>query len=204
MVHLHSLTVNDFFFFLHWSFTLCASLFLHLSFYMSTFSSLPSSAVHFPQGAVRSEEQVRNRERLRCRWEKITSKKSPGLKTRDERVERRTKTESFTYNVLQKAQHRSSFFCWNKKSCCFFFRLTKHTQKNLLAFVLDPFFLSRDFPFKNQSFTKHRKMQHWTQHKKTGELIRSIFFTLFSCTGVSQKLGKMGMARQYWESWTAM
>lgn len=92
-------------------------------------------------------------------------------KTRDQQVEGRTKKTGFTstlfQNVLRKLEQRGPFFFWIKTWR--FFSSDKHTKK-LLSGPL----LRLDFLFKNQSFTKHRKMQHWTQHKKTAEIFRSI------------------------------
>lgn len=59
-----------------------------------------------------------------------------------------------------------------------------NTRKKLLSGLL----LRLDFPFKNQSFTKHRKMQHWTQHKN----IRSIFSLHFLAALGFPKTGNDG------------
>lgn len=85
-------------------------------------------------------------------------------------------TSMLIHNVLQKLQQRSSFFFWIKK-WRFFLIFWQNTQKKLLAFFSGPL-LWLDFPFKNQSFTKHRKMQHWTQHKKRQKSLDLFFFSL--------------------------
>lgn len=148
------------FLFLHWSFISCVFVYVCVS-----SSSFPT--VHHPFPAM---PRMHSLGAVREAWGTVIKDhlKVQNWIQRDEQVEGRTKTASFTstcfFIAFFKRTSESSLLLLNKKV---FFTLifweNTHFKKKIIWPFSQPPSLTR-LSFKNQSCTKHRKMQHWTQH----------------------------------------
>lgn len=154
------------------------ALIIHLECLSPLFLFLPTcqpalpvfAAVHSLGGAVRSEERARNRgggSEGGSEDSKISSANSTNNGEGRDRNKENCQLHLCASVFLECSSKMAatSRLLFRIETVLFLWTKTQNKTKKDFGLCCRPL-LWRDSPFKNQSFTKHRKMQHWTQHKK--------------------------------------